>query len=410
MPIPASSAFSIGFSALTANPMRTVLSTLGVVMGVGAMVSVLAMGDGVAKFAQQQIEETTDLLGVSVSPRTSTTIDGQLVRRQDIVQLTAADAHALTAAVRNETRMALIAAGTALVRIDSTSAPRGFGVMGTLHTHFADAKISIVAGREFVDSDTAVAVLNLAAAGVVAGDSTRPTDALGKPVFLNGRVHTIVGVADGGRQGTAPLMAWVPVADIARALPTSNNPSITLVAERIDVVDSVRTDAERWAAATYGTDWADRIAVRTNQARVDQVNTAMTVFKLLMGAITGVSLLVGGVGIMNVLLAAVAERTREIGVRKATGARHRDIMLQFLAESVAITSFGGFLGVLLGLLVAFGVAAIMRARTQAEVFAAIEPLTIFIAAALSIGIGLAFGLYPAMRAARLSPIDAIRHD
>lgn len=410
MPMSAKSAFSIGLSALTVNPMRSILSTLGVVMGVGAMVSVLSMGDGVAKFAQQQIAETTDLLGISVSPVTSTTIDGQLVRRSDVVRLTATEAYALADAVQGETKVALIAMGSALVRTDTTSAPRGFGVMGTLQTHFRDAEMSVVAGRAFSDMDTSVVVLNEAAAGVIASDSTTPSAAVGKSVTLNGRTHTVIGVVSGGRQGKAPLAAWVPIADVVRALPNATAPSVTLVAERIELVDSVKQGAETWAAARYGAQWRERISVGTNQARVDQVNTAMKVFKLLMGAITGVSLLVGGVGIMNVLLAAVAERTREIGVRKATGARHRDIMMQFLAESVAITSFGGLLGVVLGLAIAFGVAAIMRSQTKAIVFAAVEPATVIFAATLSVAIGLAFGIYPALRAARLSPIDAIRHD
>jgi putative ABC transport system permease protein len=123
-----------------------------------------------------------------------------------------------------------------------------------------------------------------------------------------------------------------------------------------------------------------------------------------------VSLLVGGIGIMNVLLASVAERTREIGIRKATGARDRDILVQFLGESVAITGAGATLGVLLGLAIAFGAAAVMRMRTEAPVEAAVTPGTIIFAASASIVIGLAFGLYPALRAARLSPIDAIRHE
>jgi putative ABC transport system permease protein len=150
--------------------------------------------------------------------------------------------------------------------------------------------------------------------------------------------------------------------------------------------------------------------VRTNQARVEQVATGMLVFKLLMGAITGVSLLVGGIGIMNVLLASVAERTREIGIRKAAGARDRDILVQFLAEAVTITGAGATVGVALGLAIAFLTAWIMRLQTNAPVHAAVTPGTILFAAGLSVLIGLVFGLYPALRAARLSPIDAIRHE
>jgi putative ABC transport system permease protein len=152
------------------------------------------------------------------------------------------------------------------------------------------------------------------------------------------------------------------------------------------------------------------VNISANSARVEQLTQALLVFKILMGAITGVSLLVGGIGIMNVLLASVAERTREIGIRKAAGARNRDILTQFLAEAVAITGAGAALGVLLGLGIAFLAAAIMRSQTQAPVHAAITASTVLVAAFASIFVGLTFGLYPALRASRLSPIDAIRHE
>lgn len=119
---------------------------------------------------------------------------------------------------------------------------------------------------------------------------------------------------------------------------------------------------------------------------------AIDVFKLLMGAITGISLLVGGIGIMNVLLASVAERTREIGIRKAAGARNRDTRLQFLSESVAITGTGAALGVLLGLGVAFATAAIIRSQTQAVVHAAVTLPTIAVAVLASAAIGIGFGI------------------
>ena len=183
-----------------------------------------------------------------------------------------------------------------------------------------------------------------------------------------------------------------------------------LIAPRLEDVDSIRIGAERWAAARYGARWRERVAVSANRQRVEQAAAGMFIFKLLMGAITGVSLLVGGVGIMNVLLASVAERTREIGVRKATGARDRDVLVQFLSESVVITGIGAAAGVALGLGIAFGVAAIMRAKTHAPVRAAITPATILVAAGLAVLIGIGFGLYPALRASRLSPIEAIRKE
>ena len=409
MPIAPRSSLAVGLDALRANPMRAFLSTLGVVMGVGALVSVLAMGDGVERFAREQIEQTTDLLGVTVTPSLNTNVDGQLVRRNDVIRFTRADAASLGAAVEGWDKLALISSGAALVSLDSATAPRGFGVMGVLATHFGDAGMRFVAGAPFADADTAVVVLNTRAAGVVAGDSLTPGAALGRTLDLAGAPHRIIGVVEGGRQG-APLGAFVPVDDAARAIPGTRAPAITLVARRIEDVDPLRAGVERWVASRYGASWADRASVRTNRARVEQVATGMLVFKLLMGAIAGVSLLVGGIGIMNVLLASVAERTREIGIRKAAGARDRDILIQFLAESVTITGAGAALGVALGLGIAFLTAAVMRARTNAPVHAAVTPGTIMFAAGLSVMIGLVFGLYPALRAARLSPIDAIRHE
>jgi putative ABC transport system permease protein len=409
MPIAPRSSLAVGLDALRANPMRALLSTLGVVMGVGAMVSVLAMGDGVERFARQQIEDTTDLLGVTVTPTLNTNVDGQLVRRNDVVRFTRADAAALGEDVVGWEKLSLISSGAALVTLDTSTAPRGFGVMGVLAAHFSDAGMTFVAGAAFADGDTAVVVLNARAAGIVSGDSLAPAAAVGRTLRLSGAAHRVIGVVEGGRQG-APLGAFVPVDDAARAIPGTRTPTITLVARGIEDVDSLRTATERWVATRYGAAWRDRVSVRTNQSRVDQVATGMLVFKLLMAAITGVSLLVGGIGIMNVLLASVAERTREIGIRKAAGARDRDILVQFLAEAVTITGAGATIGVALGLGIAFLTAWIMRLQTNAPVHAAVTPGTILFAAGLSVMIGLVFGLYPALRAARLSPIDAIRHE
>lgn len=403
-------AAAMGIGALSSNPLRTLLSALGVVMGVAALVAVMSIGDGVAAFARQQIAETTDLLGISIVPSTTLTVDGQSVRRNDVVRFTADDAVSLADWVNGEDRLGLTAFGSALVAIEGMAAQRGFGVTATLARHFVDAGIDVMAGRTYRDSDTAVVVLNAAAAAVVAGDATNPASAVGRDVVLNGNPHRVIGVVTGGKQGPAPLGAFVPLADVDRAVTGQPAAFFTILAPSIDQVDRMRREAEAWAAARFGEDWKERLAVRSNRERVEQAATAMHVFRLLMGAIAGVSLLVGGVGIMNVLLAAVAERTREIGIRRAVGARRHDVLVQFLAESVAITSVGTAVGVALGLGIASVTAAVMRQRTGAPVEALVTLATITLAAGLAIMVGIGFGLYPAVRASRLTPLDALRHE
>jgi putative ABC transport system permease protein len=148
----------------------------------------------------------------------------------------------------------------------------------------------------------------------------------------------------------------------------------------------------------------------SDESRLEQAKRALLIFKLFMGALMSISLIVGGIGIMNVLLSSVIERTREIGIRKATGAAQRDILWQFLSESVVITGVGSMIGLLLGVTAAFTISAIMRKAANAPIQAWLSASTVLVAIGASVIVGLAFGLYPAMRAAKLSPIDAIHHE
>ena len=392
--------------ALRANPLRTVLSTLGIIVGTAALVAVLALGDGVEGYVRRQIERTTDLQIVVVTPRTMRMVDRTLVPRTDVISFTTTDADSVRAAVGDgATAVALTVSGPALIEVPD-SAPRAVLVTATLPTIGEFQRLEIATGRFFTARESRVAVVNAKLAAdlhLTAGDS----------VALNGRRWVIVGVLAAGDEDERTLLAFIPLAMADSAILAFGArpvPTLIVKATRVEDVDSVRARVSGWLERRYGSDWQDRVRVGTRADRLAQIQEGILVFKLLMGAITGISLLVGGIGIMNVLLASVAERTREIGVRKAAGARRRDILWQFLAESVAITGAGSLLGTVLGLVGAFGVTAVMRARTEATVYAAFTWGTVLVAAAAAVTVGVAFGMYPALRAARLSPIDAIRHE
>jgi putative ABC transport system permease protein len=234
-------------------------------------------------------------------------------------------------------------------------------------------------------------------------------DVLGQDLWINGEAVRVVGVLGTGL-GTSPAL-HVPFSAARRLAPPTVGqplPGVNMVVGEIEQVDPTVEGLRAWLRTRFSTDGGFTIV--TNSARVAQARQAFLVFKLVLGAIAGISILVGGIGIMNVMLASVSERTREIGIRKAIGARKRDILWQFLAESVTVSAVGSALGVVVGLVGAFTITAVIRSLSEAPLQAAFTWWTPVVAAVSAILIGVVFGTYPANRAARLSPIDAIRHE
>ena len=421
----AASSLHVGLQALHANPLRTILSTLGVIMGVASIVAVLAVGDGVEQFARAQIEQTTDLQTVTISPITYVMMDRVRVPRTGYPVFAASDADALSAALGGSAVVSILTAGPALISRSPGASPRAAVVTATVPSVAALSRLGYAAGGFFTDADersrVPVVVLSHGLAAALADSSTRGSSAsavpavalLGRTVLMQGHPFRVVGITAPREGDDERLTAIVPFSVAGDALlPSAEARSATILvrANRAEDVATIRARTERWLTSRYGA-WNDRVRVQSeSKSRLAQARQGILIFKLAMGSFAGISLIVGGIGIMNVLLSSILERTREIGVRKATGARQRDILVQFLAESVAISGAGSLLGAALGLAGAFGVTALMRAETQAMVHAAFTWPTLAVAALTALITGIAFGLYPAVRAARLSPIDAIRHE
>ena len=255
-----------------------------------------------------------------------------------------------------------------------------------------------------------VAVISQTLAEALASDAR---SALGQKVILRDSAFTVIGIMQKVSGQDQRLTALVPYTVLDRVTGPSVDaatPTLVVRARAVEQVTALRAEVDQWLRAHVGLG-EKSYEIQTSAAdQLAQARQGILVFKLALGTFAGIALLVGGIGIMNVLLSAVIERTREIGIRKAVGATQGDIMVQFLAESVAIAFAGALLGTVLGLAGAFGATAMMRHITEAPVQAAFRFSSIAVAAFIAVAVGLVFGSYPAMRAAGLSPIDAIRHE
>jgi len=395
----------LALQTLRANPLRTALSTLGIVMGAASLSAVLALGDGAEAFARRRLE-AEGLQTVLVSARTADQVDGVRVPRSTVVRLGPTDAVALAGAVGPAVGIALTSRG--VVRWRSTAGgDRAASVTGVLRLG-PEAPPALLAGRGLTAGDAGpdvhIAVVSASVARAIA--PADPAKAVGQELAIGDRRLRIVGVL-APSEGRDPPALQVPYAGLdALPLPVAADPPvIALRAAGVEGAEALRAKAEAWAAGRY----RDGVSVSAyGPARLRQAAQGILIFKLLMGSFTAIALLVGGIGIMNVLLASVLERTREIGVRRAVGARRRDVVWQLLAESVAISLAGSLVGLALGLGSAFAFTAVMRARTEALIYAAVTPGTIAASLGAAIVTGLLFGVYPAVRASRLVPVDAIR--
>ena len=395
------------------NPLRTALSALGIVIGVASVITTLALTDGLELYVRDQIQTQTDVQSLTVESRTQEIRDGFSFPARGYPIFEIADAAELQRRLGTSGEVTMMASGRAIVG-SMTAPPHAASVTATLANYLAFGRKDVFAGRYFTDGEASrnapVVVLshNLAAELSPTGD---PALMVEREVRVHGRPVTVVGVMP-TYTGERTFQVFVPVRAAATTFGSGEKvtPLLIVRAATIESVERTKNDVEEWLATRYR-DWRKRVLVTSSLARLEQAHANMLILKLILGALATISLVVGGVGIMNVLLASVAERTREIGVRKAMGARQRDILYQFLAESVAIAGIGSGIGTTMGFATAFAVAGLVRWQVPgAQLYAAVTVGTILTSILSAAIIGVTFGTFPALRAARLSPIDAIRHD
>jgi putative ABC transport system permease protein len=406
-------AFASGIESLRHHALRSFLAMLGIIFGVGAVIAMLSIGAG----AEKQALEIIDAMGlrnVVVTDKRFDRDDELREIRRKSAGLSTRDARAFRDAVPGVERV------IAKIEIDAWKVLSSTGrakprVVGLSHDYPALVKVVLHEGRFFdqYDEETYAPVC-------VIGHQVRRElfgfePALGRPLKVNDQWLTVIGILarGGGKREIQGVALEGTANDIFLPVTTAERRfGRTPLKSPLDelVVSMLPGTPIQESAAVIATlldrlhGGADDYTITVPEALLEQSRHTQRLFDIVMGAIAGISLLVGGIGIMNIMLATVLERTREIGVRRAMGARQVDIRNQFVMEAFTVTVTGGLFGVAMGLAIAKGVAAYAGWTTIVTLW------SIVLSVGVSAGVGLGFGIYPAMRAARLDPVDALRYE
>ena len=398
--------------AIIAHPLRSGLTSLGVVIGVAAVVMMTSIGLG----AQKRVTDTISGLGsnlIIVTPLQPRTAGGVMGGAGSGQSLTDADTEVIQRQVEGAAAVAPSVTGMAQVTADGAN--WNTSIVGVTPEYLEARDLTVASGRMFEERDVRqgrkVAVLGPTVVTQLWGDA----DPIGKRIRIRGAPFEVIGVLGSKGQSSfgrdqddlilSPLET-VRSRIIGRRIKADSVQTIYVKAASEEELASVQEDIDSALRAEHkiqpGED--DDFQTQNLASILEASKAAIGAFTVLLAAIAGVSLVVGGVGIMNIMLVAVTERTREIGLRMALGARRKDVLAQFALEAVVLSLFGGLIGLAIGLLGAAGIAAI------GDWPFALPTWAIPVALGFSSLVGLVFGAYPAWRAARLDPIEALRRE
>ncbi|NJN18776.1 MAG: FtsX-like permease family protein [Oscillochloris sp.] len=404
-------AIRIAITSLLAGKLRAALTMLGVVIGVAAVVALLSIGAAV----QQLIIDRFDILGTNLlfvysEPRPEEQLPAQLDNN---------DLEALADPLLVPAALAVGAQFLQSAQISAAAEAQAIEVAGTTANYPLIRNADVAIGRYFGQADVDVRARVVVLGSTVARRLFGSADPINERVRINGMQFTVLGVMAergstfGGREdervfiplSTAQERLFPPPAGTARRVELSViYVQITADRDPQAAIDQITGVLRGRRGLTYE---SSNFSILTQGDLIDAFQIVTGALTIFLGSIAAISLLVGGIGIMNIMLVAVSERTREIGIRRAIGARRSDIAAQFITEAIVLSLAGGLIGIGLGVALTAACTLLLR-RLVDQVQTQIDPLTIVLAAGTSIAVGLFFGLYPALRAADLQPVEALR--
>lgn len=389
--------FSLALGSLRANKLRSALTMLGIVIGVFSVILLVSLGSGLQAYITNQISG----LGSNIIFVMPGKVGGTQGPGEGLNKLTFANAKYLEERLQNLALVSPLVQKITTVKYANKS-NQNTNIWGTSATFPDIINTNIVRGTFFTKAQerngSRVAII-----GQTLVDNLFPnSDPIGKKITISGGKYTVIGIAEQkgssfGQDQDNTIIIPVTAAkkqfsiDLVNTIYLSANSPLLVEVVKKRTKDVLLTRLEE-----------DDFTIMTQEQTLETVNNITSVLTAALGGIAAISLVVGGIGVMNIMLVSVTERTKEIGLRKALGAKRKDILMQFLLEAVMLSLVGGTIGILLGL----AASAIMAQFF----FAVVTPWSVFLAFAFSVAVGIVFGMMPAIRASRLSPIEALRYE
>lgn len=396
----------VALNAIWVNKMRALLTMLGIIIGISSVIAVVALGQGSNSMMKKEFESFgVNRVFLGTNWRKNPTSRDYL-NHEDLSALRRAFGDEIDAMTNSINANGEVMSGKKKVDVR---------MYGANEEYIRIDKKEIIKGRYIIEGDVKAKRNLVVIDEKLAVDNFGRTDVLGEKIIVSTGSRNIsliiVGVYKdkksvlAGLGGEQPSSIYLPISTLEKMFGRGNrvygiemnlNQGINIQ----ETLDKMIKLLER----RHGNEGEEKYVSYSAESELEIVNRITGVMTMVVGAIAAISLLVGGIGVMNIMLVSVTERTREIGIRKAIGARHSDILLQFLVEAVIVSGIGGIIGTVFGVGISFLISNFIKIPPT------VSPITIIVAWIFSAGVGIFFGIYPANKAAKLDPIDALRYE